>query len=85
MNQMSNVGFCILTNVVDFDEEKLGAAIKAYHYLPLELKIQMAPNHHNKLNKHLYRGYFPFPVGDIANKEMLIAGRPIEDITPWER
>ena len=85
MSQMSNVGFCLLTNVPNFNEEKLGAAIKAYHDLPLETKMQMAPKHHNPQSKHLYRGYFPFPVGDIANKEMLICGRPIEDISPWER
>ena len=43
MVQMSNVGFCLLTNVPGHNEEKLLAAIKAYHSLPIDLKMKMAP------------------------------------------
>ena len=40
---MSTVGFCLITNVEGHDEDSLFEAIKAFHDLPLELKIQMAP------------------------------------------
>lgn len=31
MNQMSTVGFCLITNVLDHDEKGLLEAIKAFH------------------------------------------------------
>ena len=39
MQQMSGVGFCLLTNVEGHDEETLLKAIKAFHELPLEVKM----------------------------------------------
>ena len=43
---MSAVGFCLITNVKGHEEDSLLEAIKAFHDLPLEVKILMAPKHY---------------------------------------
>ena len=50
MNQMSTIGFCLITNVDGHDEDSLLDAIKAYHNLPLDVKLSMAPQHINPKN-----------------------------------
>jgi len=51
---MSTIGFCLITNVEGHDEDSLLAAIKAYHNLPLDVKLSMSPKHINPENEHLY-------------------------------
>jgi isopenicillin N synthase-like dioxygenase len=78
---MSNVGFCLLTNVAGYDEKNLFSAVKAYHELPLEEKIKMAPRHHNEKNENIFHGYFPFIKNDSSHKEFFDMGRSIDDIS----
>ena len=85
MQQMQKVGFCLLTNVPGYDEEKLFSAIKAYHDLPLELKMKMGLKHHNPENSNIYAGYHPFLAGDVSHKEILDTMRPMGDFSDWER
>ena len=86
MSQMKNVGFCLITNVEGHDEAKLLAALKAFHGLPIEDKMRMAPKHFNPDNGNMFHGYFPFIENDISHKEFLDCGRPnFADISDWER
>ena len=50
MAQMTTVGFCLITNVEGHDEESLHSAIKAFHDLPLEKKLSLAPKHDTPMN-----------------------------------
>ena len=84
MKQMSTIGFCLITNVEGHDEESLLDAIKAYHNLPLEVKLSMSPKHINSKNDNLYQGYFPFLDNDVALKEFYSMPRPFEDLSDWE-
>ena len=52
MEQLSTVGFCQLVNVPGHDELQLLRAIQAFHAIPLEEKMKVAPNHHNSKNKN---------------------------------
>ena len=59
--------------------------VKAFHNIPVELKMQMAPKHLNPANSNLKQGYFPFVPGDVSNKEFFSMNRPLSDIPDWER
>ena len=85
MNQMEGIGFCLVTNVPGHDEDGLLTAIKAFHALPLEAKIKLAPWHFNDKNPNKYRGYFPFLKNDPSHKEFYDMTRDIKDISEWER
>ena len=85
MHQMESVGFCLLTNVPGHDEQELLRAVKAYHELPQEMKMSMAPKHFAPENKNIYHGYFPFLESDVSHKEMYDMPRPLSDISEWER
>ena len=76
MSQMSNVGFCLITNVPGHDEGRMLKALKGFHELPIEEKIKMAPRHFNQGNQNRYHGYFPFLANDASHKEILECGRP---------
>mmetsp|Transcript_5858 Transcript_5858/g.9445 ORF Transcript_5858/g.9445 Transcript_5858/m.9445 type:complete len:144 (+) Transcript_5858:186-617(+) len=83
---MKNLGFCLLKNVKGHDEAELLEAVRTFHSLPLELKMAMAPKHLNgDSSKTIYRGYFPFFEDDPSHKEMYDMGRPLSDISSWER
>ena len=71
-------------NVPEYDEEKLFAATKAFHALPLAVKMQRALAHHKPGNKNIYQGYFPLMDNDPSHKEFLDLCRPLEDFSPWE-
>jgi len=82
---MKHYGFCLLKNVNGFDEDELFEAVKTFHSLPDEIKRKMAPRHINPESKNIYRGYFPFFDNDPSYKEILDFGRPLDDISEWER
>lgn len=85
MDQLSSVGFCLVTNVKGHSEEELLEAIKAFHELSLETKLKMSPRHFVKGNESRYRGYFPFLQDDTSHKEFYDMTRPISDISEWEQ
>ena len=72
---MSTVGFLLLTNPKDFDEQELLKAIKAYHYdIPADAKHKLKLRHFNKENSNLTRGFFPFIDNDVSHKEFYDMG-----------
>ena len=81
MEQMSTVGFCLVTNVEGHSEADLFKACKAFHLLPIETKMKMAPRHLKAGNKNIYHGYFPFIEGDPSHKEFYDMPRPLDDIS----
>ena len=85
MEQMSSVGFCLITNIPGFDEEELFKAVKAFHDIPLAERMKIALQHFNSKNKNTYRGFFPFLVGDVSLKEMYDMSRPYSEINEWEK
>ena len=82
---MKTVGFCLINNVPQHDEEALFAAVKAFHALPLEAKSLLSPAHFITGNRNLFHGYFPFLDNDPSHKEFYDMGRPLSDISEWER
>lgn len=85
MNQMSTVGFCLVTNVPGYDESELLEAIKTFHSLTIEEKMKMAPKHFNPENSNTMHGYFPFLEKDPSFKEFYDMARSLKDISEWER
>ena len=85
MEQMSTIGFCLITNVEGFDEEKLLKPIKAFYELPIEKKLETTPHHLNPENDHIHYGYFPFIEGDVSHKEFFSMPRPFSDYSEWEK
>jgi len=59
--------------------------MKTFFELPLEAKMRMAPKHFRESNDNIYRGYFPFIENDTSHKEFMDMGRPLSDISKWER
>ena len=84
MEQMRTVGFILIDNVPDFNEDELLKASKAFHNLPLEMKMKLALKHFNNETRNVYRGYFPFLDNDPSHKEFYDMSRPLKDISPWE-
>ena len=84
MDQMRSVGFILINNLPEFDEDELLEATKAFHNMPLEVKMKLALKHFNNETSNLYRGYFPFIDNDPSHKEFYDIGRPLEDISTWE-
>lgn len=82
---MSNLGFCLITNVDGHDEDKLLEAIREFHAVPEKEKMKLALNHYNRKNKNIYHGYFPFLEKDVAHKEFYQLGRPRSDYSDWEK
>jgi len=85
MDQMEKVGFCLINDVEGYDEQELLRAARAFHDLPLEVKMTMALKHFRSANENIYHGYFPFIEGDPSHKEIYDMSRPLTDITKWER
>ena len=85
MDQMTTVGFCLITNFEGHDEQSLLKAITAFHYLPLEKKLMLSPKHVTPGNANGYQGYFPFIDGNVALKEFYSMPRPFSDISSWEK
>ena len=83
---MSTVGFLLLKNSPDFDEQELLKAVKGFHYdIPSEEKHKIKLRHFNSTNKNIYRGFFPFLDNDISHKEFYDLGRPYDQQDPVER
>lgn len=85
MDQLSTVGFLVLTNIEGYSESRLLDACVAFHALPPELKRTLYLRHDNPVNSNRYRGYMPFKPNDASHKEMLDMGEPLSDIPPDER
>lgn len=83
---MTQVGFCVISNVAGHDEARLLEAGRAFHSLPLPVKHAMALKHF-KLGhgKNINQGYFPFLENDPAHKEFFDICRPYESLSEWER
>mmetsp|Transcript_8744 Transcript_8744/g.10000 ORF Transcript_8744/g.10000 Transcript_8744/m.10000 type:complete len:352 (+) Transcript_8744:432-1487(+) len=67
--QMTTVGFLLLENIPNYDEEKYLKACKAFHALPKDIKEQLYTRANKKENSNQYRGYFPFKSNDASHKE----------------
>ena len=84
MEQMSKVGFMLIDNVPGFAEDELLKAVKAFHNIPLEMKMKLALKFFNNETKNVYRGYFPLMDNTPIHKEFYNMTRPLEDISQWE-
>ena len=85
MHQMKTVGFCVVTNVKDHDEDSFFKAVKAFHDFPQEIKDKLALQHFVKGNRNRYHGYFPFLDNDPSHKEFYDVAKPLEMISDWEK
>lgn len=81
MKMLSDVGFLHLKNVAGFDEDELLKTVKEFHTLPEKIKHKMKPNHINKDNSNMYRGWFPFMDNDISHKEFFDMGCDYNEIS----
>ena len=78
LKMLSEVGFLHLKNVKGFDEDELLRTVKEFHAMPDSVKRKLIPNHINKENSHIYRGWFPFMDNNISHKEYFDMGCPID-------
>ena len=79
IKMLTEVGFLQLKNVPGFDEETLLKDTKEFHSMPAEVKKMGWPNHLNKENKNIYRGWFPFMDNDPSHKEFFDMGLPLRE------
>jgi isopenicillin N synthase-like dioxygenase len=82
---MNNLGFLLLSNIPDFDEEKLFAHQKWFFSLPDEVKAKLHMNHYNSENPNHYRGLAPFIANDPSFKELYEIGLDYEKVSEDER
>lgn len=85
MDQMSHVGFLLLSHVPGYDEEEYLNATKVFHSLPESLKKTMYLQKDNSANPNIYRGYQPFKANDPSHKEFYDMGFPVKDMSKEER
>jgi isopenicillin N synthase-like dioxygenase len=85
MEQMSTVGFLVIKNIPNYNEEPFFYALQKFHRLPQEIKRKMFPNKDNPENKFKYRGYKPFVNNDQSHKEFYEEGLPLSSIDPSEK
>ena len=79
IKMLTEVGFLQLKNVPGFDEDILLRDTKEFHSMPAHIKKQGWPNHINKENKNMYRGWFPFMDNDPSHKEFFDMGLPLSE------
>jgi len=85
MEQLSTIGFLVLTNIPGYDEAGYLKACKALHALPDDEKRKMYLKQDNPNNPNVYRGYQPFKANDASHKEFLDMGCPVEMLSEYER
>ena len=85
MHQMSTVGFLLLSNIPDYNQDELLRAITAFHTkISLDDKMKMAPKHFNSNNDNRLRGFFPFIPNDPSHKEFYDMSHSLNELEPEE-
>jgi isopenicillin N synthase-like dioxygenase len=74
MDQMMNLGFLLLSNIPDYDEEELFKWQKWFFNLSDDVKRKLYKNHFNKESNNFYRGFAPFIANDPSHKELYEVG-----------
>ena len=85
MEQMSTLGFLVIKNIPDYNEEPYFYALQKFHRLPEEIKRQMFLSKDNPENTNKYRGYQPFVNNDQSHKEFYEEGPPLSEIEESEK
>ncbi len=81
MEQLGSIGFLLIKNVEDFDEDEMLKFCKEFHNIPLEEKKKLYWKNHNPNNKNIYRGMAPFIDNDVSHKEIFDMGIPLDEIS----
>jgi isopenicillin N synthase-like dioxygenase len=84
-SQMTGLGFLLLKNVPNYDEQALFAMTKQLFSLPLEAKRRLYRKDFNPENKNMYRGYAPFIDNDVSHKELYEIGLDYAQVSEAER
>lgn len=82
---METVGFILLTNVPNFDEEELFLACKWLYSLSDEQKKTLSKHHFVQENNIYYRGFAPLIDNDPSHKEIYDVGLDFETVSKEEQ
>lgn len=84
MDQMTNLGFLLLSNIPGFDESQLFVHQKWFFNLSDDVKRKMYKNHFLKENPNYYRGFAPFIANDPSYKELYEIGLDLSKVSEQE-
>ena len=82
---MNTLGFLLLSNIPNFDEERLFAHQKWFFGLSDEVKAKLYKNHFKSENPNFYRGFAPFIANDPSFKELYEIGLDYEKVSEDEQ
>ena len=85
MDQMMNLGFLLLSNIPDYDEDALFEHQKWFFALSDDVKRKLYKNHFLKENQNYYRGLAPFIENDPSHKELYEVGLDISKVSDEEK
>mmetsp|Transcript_87409 Transcript_87409/g.209118 ORF Transcript_87409/g.209118 Transcript_87409/m.209118 type:complete len:378 (+) Transcript_87409:27-1160(+) len=85
MQQLSSIGFLVLTNVAGYDEAAYMDACQALHALPEQEKRALYLRKDEAGNNNVYRGYQPFKPNDPSHKEFFDQGLSLDKINAEEQ
>jgi isopenicillin N synthase-like dioxygenase len=67
---MTTLGFLLLSNIPEYDEDGLLKNQKWFFSLPDDVKRKLYKHHFNRENSNYYRGFAPFLPNDPSYKEL---------------
>ena len=82
---MNSLGFLVLSNIPDYNEEKLFEHAKWFWRLPAEVKERLYKKHFKEENPNHYRGLAPFVANDPSHKELYEIGWDYAQVSEEER
>ena len=85
MDQMTNLGFLLLSNISGFDESQLFDHQKWFFNLSEDVKRKLYKNHFLKENPNYYRGFAPFIPNDPSYKELYEIGLDMSKVIEHEQ
>ena len=85
MDQMTNLGFLLLSHIPGFEEKELFQHQKWFFGLPDDVKRKLYKNHFLKDNQNFYRGFAPFIANDPSYKELYEIGLDLSKVSDKEK
>ncbi len=82
---MTNLGFLLLSNVPDYDEDALFQHQKWFFSQSDDVKKKLYKNHFHKENPNYYRGFAPFIPNDPSYKELYEIGLDMDKVSEDEK
>lgn len=85
MDQMTNLGFLLLSNIPGYEEEELFKWQQWFFRQPTDVKRKLYKNHFQRENSNYYRGFAPFIDNDPSHKELYEIGLDLSKVSDEEK